>query len=730
MFLSLPALLLASAAALPAAAPPADAQVTADDVVVTGQKPRDQASAGTKSDTPIAETPQSISVVSGADVAALGLQSLNQALRYVAGVTPEQRGAAAEVFDQFSLRGFTAPRYLDGLRVFNSPTGYADAQVDVSRVDRYEIVKGPASVLYGQSSPGGLVAIESKLPLARDSYGAVAGTYGGDDLYRVDADVGGRVGGGRVGADLAYRLYGSVNGADTQARFGKRRRETASAAVTAGAGTPTSFTLLAAYSHDPYNGNYGVHPASGTFFANPNGRVPTSFYGGEPGDRFRREQAALTGIFRHAFGGDWVLRASGRYQYVSSALGLHYVSGYPTDAAQRVNGRASYATREQLNSWTFDNRLTGSVTTGALKQTFLFGVDRLVLHGREDFAFGGATPIDLYAPTYGTTPTIAPGDVAAVPPGPFGPFAGAYAPRVRQQGVYAQDQLALGGARLTLSGRHDWARTALYGPAQKDAKWTYRVGALYLLPSGLAPYASYATSFEPQVAAIGVAPDQTNARPSIGRQVEAGLKYQLPGTPALLTASAFRIEQSNVVTSNPLTFVSDQSGKVRSRGVEVEASAPLRGGFNARLAWSRQKVRVIADDNPARVGGKLFGVGKGNATAFLEWAPRTGPLAGFAIGGDVRHVDKVYSGGDTSTAAAGPYIRPGGYEVPSYTVLDALARLDLGRLSPRLAGVSLQVNAANLLDRKYLTSCYLDYATGWCWYGNRRTVQGTVAYRW
>ena len=162
-----------------------------DAIVVTGQQATNTASAGTKSSVPILETPQSISVITNADIAGLGLQNLNQALRFVAGVTPEQRGASAEVYDQFKLRGFDAPIYLDGLKLFASASGYAQPQADVSRLDRIEVVKGPASVLYGQSSPGGLVAEESKLPLQRDFYGAVAGTYGNYELYRVDADVGG-----------------------------------------------------------------------------------------------------------------------------------------------------------------------------------------------------------------------------------------------------------------------------------------------------------------------------------------------------------------------------------------------------------------------------------------------------------------------------------------------------------------------------------------------------------
>ncbi len=679
-------------------------------IVVTGEKPNTVASSGTKSATSIVETPQSISVISAADIAGLGLQNLNQALRFVAGVTPETRGASAEVYDQFKLRGFDAPVYLDGLRQFGSATGYAVPQVDVSRLDRVEIIKGPASVLYGQSSPGGLVAEVSKLPLDRASYGAVSGTYGSYDLYRVDADIGGRAGDG-----VLWRIYGSANGADDQQTQGqgKRERQTVSAAVTAGAGSSTSFTLLGAYSHDPFNGNYGVFPTLGTLIDNPAGKISTKFYGGEPGDFFRREQAALTYIFNHDFGSGWALRSSGRYQYVKSRMGLVYTSGPaldPTAAAPTVYSRSSYSTREQLNNWTFDNQLTGKLVTGPLTHQLLFGVDRQVAHSAGLSAFGGATPIDVFNPVYGTMPTPqTPFEV----PASFGINSANV--RQRQQGVYAQDQIAVGGLRVTLSGRQDWARQARDGQVQKDDKFTWRAGALYLLPFGLAPYASYSTSFEPQNAELG---DGGLAQPSLGKQVEVGAKYQPAGTPILVTAAWFRIEQTNVVVSYP-DFTADQIGKVRSQGIEVEASAPLPYGFNAKLAYSRQRVKKVEDVVAANIGLPLATVGRGGISANLEWAPTEGPASGFAIGGAVRHVDKTYA--DFYSDRVARY-------TPAYTVFDALLRYDLGKLSPRLANVDLGVNATNLFDKKYLTSCFANYA--WCWYGNRRTVQATIGYRW
>jgi iron complex outermembrane receptor protein len=695
--------------AAPAAAAP-DADDTPDDsIVVTAQTPVSEASASTKTAIPIAETPQSISVVSGAQISNLGLQNLSQALRYVAGITPDQRGASADVYDLFTLRGFAAPVFLDGLYyVYQTDgTGYAAAQADVSRLDRVEIVKGPSSALYGRSGPGGLVVEQSKMPLDRSLYGAASATYGSFDYYRVDGDIGGRF------SDTAlWRVYGSVNGAHTQQQYGTRRRQTISAATTLGQGTSTSLTLLANYSHDPRNGNYGVFPALGTLIENPAApgrRISRNFYDGEPNDFFKRNQASIYYSLRHDFGGGWAFKSSGRYQYVESRLGLVYVQGtaIPFAAVGTQYARASYSTDETNNTWVYDNQLTGHVDTGPLKHDLLFGADRQVLHFNERFGFGTAPSIDPFDPVYGAIPT--PRTPETVPGGPLA-FLGHTITHQRQQGVYAQDEISVAGLRLLLSGRQDWARSENGGPVQHDEKFTYRVGALYKTEIGIAPYVSYSTSFQPQAATLV---DGTLAKPSLGRQIEGGVKYQVPNTQILLTAAYFNIKQTNVLTSDPVTFLSTQSGKVRSRGVEVEAKAPLPHGFNATVAFSRQSVKILEDNDPARVGHGPETVGRGGTTATLDWAPASGPLHGLTLGGAVRHVDKVYAYGDANS--------------PSYTVFDALLRYDLAALGDRFQNFELSINARNLFNKRYLTGCYVNY--DWCWYGDRRTVQGTIGFK-
>lgn len=684
------------------------------DILVTAQRPMSESVSGTKSRTPVIETPQSISVIARDELEVRGVQSLNAALQLTAGVTPDLRGNNADVFDQFKLRGFDVPQYLDGLRLASSQTGFATPQIDLALLDRIEVVKGPASALYGQSSPGGLIALSSKLPVDAASYGNAGATYGNFDLYRLDGDLGGRV---NATGTILYRVYGSINGADAQQTFGKRRRYTGSASVTLGAGGPTTLTLLGNYSHDPFNGNYGVVPRIGSLDPNPNGRISRDFADGDPNStRLPRDQGSVTYLLDQSLGGTWAFHARGRYNDVKVYSGGTFTTGIPIDATLATFMRAVGFQREELRNLTFDNQITGVVKTGALTHSLLVGAEAQFSRSLQSTGldFFGAPPINAYNPVYGLTI-------------PLPPTQSASDSHQRQIGVYAQDQIAIGDLRLTASGRYDWVRThvvntlAVKDDVRRDRKFTGRLGALYLLPGGVAPYVSYATSFQPQSAVLA---DRTVASPSTGRQFEGGVKYRPTGTNILLSAAYFDITQSNIVVTNPLTFVSTQSGRVTSRGVELEAKVPLFKGFTATGTYSRQTIRDVKDDNPFALGHPLIGTAKENAGAFGLYTFTAGALEGIGIGGGVRYVGKGYGGFYATPARTIAYV-----DVPSYTLFDAALRYDFGKANPRLTGLTARINAANLFDQRYITSCNVG-GVDWCWYGSRRTATGTLGFRW
>ena len=459
------------------------------EVVVTGARPDTQAVSGTKTNTPLVETPQSISVVDKQDLDLRVVTNLNEALHYTAGVGPDTRGNTAGRYDQQTLRGFTPDQYLDGLHLIGSANGYAVPQIDLAFLDRVEIVKGPASVLYGQGSPGGIVALSSKLPTL-DRFGEVEISGGGFGTVKGQFDFGGKL---DDDGKFSFRLDGLGYRSDTETQHVEADRYGVSPALTWRPDDKTTWTVLYDYQRDPNGGDYGAMPQQGSLLPNPNGRVPRDFYDGEPGyERFDRTQNAITSLFTRDLGfGDWVLRQNTRYMRTTTSYRSVYQLGFE-DAAETALFRSVALADEGVDAFTTDTNIAGTLHTGSLTHTVVIGVDYQHTGQTEVAGFGGsAAPLDPFAPVYGSPVT----DPAV-----------SFNVRLnlQQTGVYAQDQIGLGGWRLLLSGREDWVDSAQYDRIDKTtasidpSKFTGRAGLLYLFDNGIAPYASYSTSFEPQ----------------------------------------------------------------------------------------------------------------------------------------------------------------------------------------------------------------------------------------
>lgn len=290
-----------------------------------------------------------------------------------------------------------------------------------------------------------------------------------------------------------------------------------------------------------------------------------------------------------------------------------------------------------------------------------------------------------------------------------------------QLGLYAQDQIKLDRFTFTLSGRQDWVDTEttdhlLAGTVtQQDARaFTWRAGATYVFDNGVAPYVSYATSFEPQLG-VNQATQQPFV-PTTGQQYEAGVKYQPPGINALLTAAVFDLTQQNVVMvdpSNPLLSV--QTGEIRSQGFEFEAKAGLAGGWDILAAYTYLDSKVTQSIDPSQIGKRPLNVPDQMASLWLFYTVQDGPLLGLGLGGGVRYV------GDAAGSADNLII------VPGYTLFDAALQYDFGKRNPALKGVKLTLNATNLLDKTYVSECTNIVN---CLYGAGRTVVAGLRYNW
>ena len=676
----------------------------------------------TKTDTPLIETPQSVSVVTREQITEQGAQTLNQVLRYTAGVATESRGATATRLDQFTVRGFSASTYLDGLRVF----GGRDAlpQVDAYRLERVDVLKGPASVMYGQGGPGGVVNQVSKRPLEETLREAEV-QVGNYDYRRANFDFGGPV--DEEGKYL-YRLVGSGYLSDGQVKDTKERRYFVAPAFTWKPNGDTSLTVLTNFQRDPDMGSYGSLSSMRTLQRAPDGiRLPADYYDGDANfEKSDRKSYSLGYVLDHRFNDTfkatqslrWT-RSEATYRSVYGASNSNF--GY-LDPNYLYQQRASIATDVDVGALTIDNNMQARFNTGAFGHTVLLGFDYQHVKTDTLSGFGSAPPLYVLNPdNHQNIPVPA--------------FSTDATSKQYQTGLYFQDQIKIDRLSVLLGGRYDWSRTVgetttiasgRVAPSSLNAEaFTGRLGVIYNFDNGVAPYFSYSESFEPQ---SGTGWQNVPFKPIEGNQYEVGIKYQPPGSATMLSFAAFDIRRENMTTTDPdPTHIcgtaggrcSIQAGELRTQGIELEAKTePLRG-LTLVAAYSLMD-NEYTKANPSLAGldlkGKTpVGVPSQQASAWARYQLQDGPLAGMGVGGGVRYIGSSYAN-DTNTM-----------KVPSVTLFDLMLDYDLGRVSPSLKGMQVALNVQNLFDKEYIASCSGD---SWCWYGYQRSVKASLRYRW
>ena len=679
-----------------------------------------QSATGTKTDTRILENPQSISVVGRNQIEQQGAQTVAESLRYTAGVVAGSR--PGNRFDDIFIRGFggfgfTAGyvQFLDGLKMQRG-VSYAVPNVETYGLERVEVIKGPASVLYGQSNPGGLVNMVSKRP-TEHTFHEVEFQTGNYGRIQAALDMGGPL---DAEGKWLYRLTGLGLNSATSVDFTDQQRVFVAPALTWRPTTDTTITFLSQYQNDPksFQPNYlpaqGLLPGIPGVPANPYGKLPTSFYVGDPShDSYRRERASVGYEFEHRFSEMWTVRQNLRYQHLDSEFyAIPANPGYVNAANPNTIQRAKTSVDEVFDGIVVDNQAEAKFNTGLISHKVLFGVDYQYTNARR--LLGQARGV----PNLSTIDPVYYQNIARAP------FQTDQTQLSSQLGVYVQDQIKIDRLTLSVAGRHDTSQiefntlTLANGARaivnQDDNKFTYRAGALYLSDSGIAPYVNYATSFEP---APYLAAGNTPLAPMTGRQYEFGLKFQPPGYDTLITASYFNIRQQNVVNPDPLNLgFYVQTGEVSSQGFELEAKASLSRSLNLIASYTYTDAEVTADQLPINVGKRPFAVPAHTASAWADYTFHTGPLAGFGLGGGVRYI------GDSAGDPANSFF------VPSVTLFDAALHYDFSYLRPELKGWSARINASNLFDMEYVSACYT--LSNGCFWGARRSIIGSLRYRW
>jgi iron complex outermembrane receptor protein len=665
-----------------------------------------QSISSSKTDTPLLETPQSVSVVTRDQMVAQGAQDLPQALGYTPGVTVPSFGPN-QFFDAFKVRGFDAPRYLDGLRLPSDITTFAAPKIETYGLERLEVLKGPSSGLYGASDPGGIVNMISKRPQATPHY-SVEGNFGSYDRYQGAFDIGGPA---DPAGEWLYRLVGLYRQSNTEVNFVQDNKVFIAPSLTWRPNADTSFTILSHYQKIDNKGYQQYVPGNVAFSGNPFGRINRSTYLGEPGaDHYTLEQKAVGYAFEHRFDNSVQFRQNFRYTEATQDLQSIRPEGM---IGNNLVLRSYDYVRAGTQNLTLDNQLQADFRTGPLVHKVLGGFDYTHMKANSEFRITYAfPPIDAFNPVYG----------APVPSwDSLLPFI-KRDDHQSQAGFYLQDQIKLDRWTLTLSGRQDavntaFVSTAFYPPAgnysRSDSAQTGRVGLNYLFDSGVSPYVTYSTSFTPN---LGSNRFGDTFKPTTGDNAEIGIKYQPLGSNLMLTAAYFDTRQNNVLSPDPVNgFFSIQTDAVRVRGFEFEAKGNITRELEIVGGYSHldPKVTVSVAGN---VGKDMINVARDQASLWGKYTWYDGPLAGLGVGAGVRYV------GDTFGDYANRLI------VPSYTLADAVISYDFGYMRPDLRGLSAQINARNLTDRYYVQSCFTGLP--YCALGTGRTILGTLKFSW
>lgn len=659
---------------------------------------------GTKTATPLNKTPQSVSVVTSEDIEEKGVSSVADSLAYSAGVVTNYRGTSNRN-DEVMARGMNSylPQYLDGISFASGSSGQnLSPQIDPWLLERVELIHGPASVLYGQSNPGGLISMTSKRP-TEESVHTVEVGYGTDNQREAAFDFGGAA---TDDGKVLFRISGITRAKDGQENYVEEERYAIAPSLTFKPTDATTLTLLASFQKDPSAGYRNFLPSQGTVKSNPNGSIPTDFFMSDPNwEQASRNQKSAGYAFEHSVNNALTLRQNLRFTDLQQDTQT-LIYDYWATSSYDVMSRWAQKFDQKAKTFGIDNQAEYKFATGATEHTVLAGVDYKTFTFREtdwtDYNSDGDLNIDWTNPTYGIdTRNI---DLKST----------ANEKQSRKQtGIYLQDQIALDRWNFVISGRNDWADLDLddYLYSSSDStqihKATGRAGILYAFDNGLSPYISYSTSFEP-ITYKGA--DGKIMKPTTAKQTEVGVKYQPHGSRSSVTAAVYDLKQQNVASYDTSSYSYQQTGEVGSKGFELETNLQLTGAWKVTTAYAYTDAEILKDETASNVG------------LAPQWIPEhSGSLwntyeftNGLTAGAGWRYVGTTYNRANTT-------------KTPAYGLYDASLNYDLGTASNSLKGAKVQLTVNNIFDKKYVSSCASDYA---CFYGAERSAMLKVNYAW
>ncbi|PZO36331.1 MAG: TonB-dependent siderophore receptor [Shackletoniella antarctica] len=631
-----------------------------------GYAPRNSSTA-TRTDTPLRDVPQSIQVIPRAVIEDRSVTELGDTLE-TAGSVVSAGGRGISVFGPgFLIRGFAnrGGIYRDGIQSFSL------APLSTNDIERVEILRGPASVLFGQGEPGGIINLVSKQPLSEPRYevGASVGSY---DNYRGNLDLSGPLSEDRsvrYRLNLSYENYGSfrdlVNG----------ERLLVSPTLTWDIGPSTSLNFYGQYAHDRETTDEGI-----PFTADGPLNVPRSRFVGEDFAEFSQDQFTLGYRLDHDFSDNWSLRHSTQYlQFSPQRVAAFY------DSVDEVTGdidRTEFFADGNYRRLFTNVETVGRFNTGSIGHQVLIGAEYRNVLEQPGFRTGGLPypSINIFNPVYAGVPF----------PRETNFFRD---DTINTIGIYAQDQVDLLPNLKLLAGlRYDssdqFRTTQRLGQdrvefTQTDSAFSPRLGIVYEPIEPISLYASYTRSFSPSFGAARNS-DGSTFRPETGQQFEIGTKVDVTDTLSFNLA-LFDIRRQNVRNPDPNDrTLSIQTGEVASRGLELGLGGEILPGWNLTANYTLLDAFVSRDTRPT-VGNQLANVSQNQFSLWSSYEIQEGSLQGLGAGLGLFYLDQRPGDLDNS------------FTLPSYFRTDAA-------LFYRRDNWRAQLNVENLFNINYFTS--------------------------
>ncbi|WP_420864226.1 TonB-dependent siderophore receptor [Stutzerimonas marianensis] len=648
-----------------------------DEVVITAEDAKEEqngyrtrrSASATKTETPLEEIPQAVSVIPTTVLDDLGSPRIEKALDYAGGVARQNDFGGLTMYE-YSIRGLaTSEFYKDG---FSVNRGYMNPP-DPSNVERIDVLKGPASSLYGRGDPGGTLNIVSKRPL-EDRFARIDLSAGRWDRYRSSLDVNTPI---DAEGTMLYRMNLAVEDSQSFRDYRSGERQFFAPSFSWAISPETRLLVQAEVIRNRQVFDRGVVAPNDRL-----GSVSRADFFGEPGDGdIENNNETLQAELEHDLNASWTVRLASHYKQGRLSGGATEASSLDADG-RTLNREYRYRDFDWQDSIT-QLELRGLVYTGAVEHNLLIGTEYERYAKNENLLRSSpVSQIDIYQPVYGQ------------PRPPFDPARSTN----RHELVYArslslQDQMRFSEKLFGVIGaRYDHYEHRLDNEVsgkrteQTHEKVTPRIGALYQFTPEVGVFANASQSFKPNSGA-----DRSGAvfDPEEGVGYEAGFKLDLLDSRLGMTIAAFHLNKENVLTADSLDAAYQvAAGEVRSRGVDLQLTGQLTDEIRVIGAYAYVDAKVTKDNTLER-GSRLLNVPEHSGSLMGVYEFLDGGLRGLELGGGINYV------GDRSGNVA-----DSGFELPAYTTVDLLARYKATE------DLTLGVNLNNAFDRTYYERSY------------------------